>query len=97
MNTNSIRLTHYPDRGWVGSVKTEVNGVELREVTDIHLSCPVMEMPTLRVTQYAGPELDVTLNGIVQPTIILDERSLDCELIVEHTSPTSTSYRVVRR
>jgi hypothetical protein len=94
---NDIRLTHYPNRGFVGSVKTEVNGVELQQVTDIQLSCPVDGLPTLRVTQFAGPELDITLQGIVQPTVLLDERALGLELHVEQTSPTSTRYWVVRK
>jgi len=96
MNTNNIRLTHYPDRGFVGAVKTEINGIELQEVREIKLLCPIDGLATLEVEQFVGPDIDVTLEGLVYPKIVFVDDSF--ELHVEHASPTGpTRYWVTRR
>lgn len=89
---NNLRLSNYPKH--IG-IKTEVNGVELQEVCDIHLFCPVDGLPKLCVEQNVYPELDVTVNGIVEPHLRLLDDAL--ELHVEHDSPTSTRYWATRR
>lgn len=85
---NNIRLTNYPLRG----VKTEINGIEMQEVRDIQLTCPVDGVTTLRLEQNVGPDLDVTVNGHVQPILSFNEEQF--ELHVEHLTPTSTRYWV---
>ncbi len=84
---NKIRLTNYK---FPGQVKTEINGVEMQDVTNIELSCPVDGFPTLRLEQFATENLDVTVEGLVQPIISVKDPRL--ELHVEHVDPTHTRY-----
>lgn len=84
---NSIRLSHYPKHF---GVKTEVNGVELQEVVEVNLECPLDGLPRLTVVQNVYPDLDVTLNAIVYPRLNIIDTSL--ELMVEHISSTQTRY-----
>lgn len=90
---NNLKLTNYgkPTQG----IRTEINGVELREVGDISLTCPVDGLPVLRVQQNIYPGLDVTINGLVAPELHLLDDTL--ELHVEHPTPTSTRYWATRR
>lgn len=98
---NSIRLSHYGNkedhrRGRVtGGVKTEVNGAEMQEVRDIVLRCPVDGLATLQLEQFIAPDLDVSLFGRVEPTVVLVDDSLELE--VTHPAPGVTRYRAVPR
>lgn len=94
---NMIRLSHYAHASrFAGGVKTEVNGVELQEVVNIDLHCPVDGLPVLRVEQLGTGELNVTLNGIVEPVVIMMPDPA-FELVVDHPEPGKTRYRVVRK
>ena len=88
---NKIRLSDYPNYG----VKTEINGVEMQDVVDIHLTCPVDGVVELSLIQLVGPGLDVTVNGKIEPTVICDDDRL--ELHIEHPTPDTTRYWVTRR
>jgi len=61
-----VKLSKYQDRNVfsTGGVKTEVNGFELPEVTDIVLRCSVDAIPRLDVTMNAW-DLDVELEAEV--------------------------------
>jgi hypothetical protein len=89
---NSLKLSNYPN-GY--GVKAEINGIELQEVRDIQLTCNVAEAVVLRVEQVVHPELDVTLEGYVQPVMIFDTELL--ELHVEHIDSKHTRYWVTHR
>ena len=87
---NKIRLSHYPHAiALRAGVKTEVNGVELQDVVEVTLHCPVDSCPQLFVTQNAFDGLDVTLEGDVYPRVNLFE---GYELVVERGEYTTRYY-----
>ena len=83
---NKIRLSNYPLYG----VKTEINDVEMQEVTDIRIEVPLGSSAKLHLTQNVTHGLDVVVNGLVQPTLNLIYEGY--ELHVEHVDPTHTRY-----
>lgn len=93
---NKIRLSHYSDHeGVYSGVKTEVNGVEMQQVSDIRLECSVEGPPVLKLTQFVDSPLDVTLNGHVDPICLIADN--DYTLVVDHPTPDTTRYRAVKK
>lgn len=69
----TVRLSNYPGiaRGFVGGVKTELDGVELMEVRDLQLSCPADGVATLTASVNVVESLDVTLDARVHVTFVV--------------------------
>lgn len=62
-----VKLSNYREGCSIANVKTEVDGVELPNVTDIRLHCPVDGVAKLTVGMLAS-QIDVELDARVQVT-----------------------------
>jgi hypothetical protein len=79
-----IELSTYPAEkpgDWRGT-KTVIDGVEMKEVTDIKLECPVGDIPRLTLSMLVSDDFKVKIdNAHVEYNLIVPE---GCELHTEY-------------
>lgn len=78
MSSDPVRVRLSPYDKTPCGVKTEIDGFEMPNVTDIRFEAPILELPKLTVTLFAAPPFEIDLNALVNITIVAVE---GCEII----------------